>query len=94
MNTSCVVPGQMATRLPRRSARVSMPLVLPATIAMPLLHSDATTTSGWCAAAAKMDAATPKVPKSTVPLTTASLPSVGLSNGMTSMASPAGANCW
>ena len=71
-----------------------MPLFLPATMAMPLLHSDPITTSGWCATPANTAAAAPNVPKSTVPPTTASLPSVGLSNGITSMVTPSGANCW
>ena len=93
-NTSWVEPGWIATRLPFSSASVSMPLFLPATMAMPLLQADPITTTGWCADAPRMAAAMPNVPKSTVPLTRASLPSVGLSNGMTWMVVPAGANCW
>ena len=58
-----------------------MPLVLPATMAMPLSQADAMTTTGCRWAEARMPAAMPKVAKSTEPLTTASLLSAGLSKG-------------
>ena len=84
----------MATRLPFRSFSVAMPESLPATMAMPLLDMVPTTVNGSCATTLRMEAAMPKVPKSTERLTTAFLPSDGLSNGTTSMRRPSGANCW
>ena len=92
MKTSCVEPGQIATRRPRRSLRLSMAPSLRATTAMPLLQTEPTTISGSCAAAPRIDAAMPKVPKSTDLVTTALLPSVGLSKAMTSTRMPSGTN--
>ncbi len=63
---------------------VLMSVLTPATTAMPRLQSAATMTMGSFAAAPSAEAAMPKAPKSTVPVTTAFLPSVGLSNGITS----------
>ena len=63
---------------------VAMPASFFATMAMPLLHSEPNTAIGSRAAAPRIAAATPNVPKSTDLVTTAALPSVGLSNGMTS----------
>ena len=84
MKTSCVEPGQIATRLPLRSFRFSIGPSFRATTAMPLLQDDPNTTTGSLAAAPRMPAAIPNVPKSTDLVTTADFPSVGLSNGMIS----------
>ena len=84
MNTSCVEPGQIATFLPFRSLIEAIGLSLPAITAMPLLQAPAITTIGSPAAAPSVAAAMPNMPKSTDLVTTAFLPSVGLSNGMTS----------
>ena len=65
---------------------------LPAITAMPLLQALAMTTIGSPAAAPSVAAAMPNMPKSTDLVTTAFLPSVGLSNGMTSTLKPAGVN--
>ena len=59
---------------------------------MPLLHKAPTTTTGSPAAAPSVAAAMPKVPKSTDLVTTAFLPSVGLSKVMISILRSAGAN--
>jgi hypothetical protein len=84
MKTSCVEPGQIATRMPLRSAMLAMGLSLPATTPMPLLQAPPMTTIGSPAAAPRVAAAMPNMPKSTDLVTTAFLPSVGLSKGMTS----------
>lgn len=84
MKTSWVDPGQIATRLPFRSLMLAIGLSLPVTTAMPLLHALAITTIGSPAAAPRVAAAMPNIPKSTDRVTTAFLPSVGLSNGITS----------
>ena len=55
-----------------------------ATIAMPRLVAAATITTGSPAAAPSKNAAMPWIQVSTVPVSTAFLPSVGLSNGTTS----------
>ena len=55
------------------------------TTAMPPLHCGAKITTGSPAAAPSIAAAMPKVAKSTVPVTTAFLLSVGVSNGITSI---------
>ncbi len=85
ITTSCVEPGQMATRLPFRSWIELMSDFAPAITAMPRLHCAAKMTSGSPAAMPSIAAAMPKVPKSTEPVRTAFLPSVGLSKGMTSI---------
>ncbi len=59
---------------------------------MPRLHVPAITTTGSPAAPPMVAAARPNMPKSTEPVTTAFLPSVGLSNGMISTLYPAGVN--
>ena len=92
MNTSWVEPGQMPTFLPFRSLMVFMSLPALAITPMPLLHMAPTTTTGSPAAPPRMAAAMPKVPKSTDLVTTAFLPSVGLSNTVISTLNPAGAN--
>ena len=83
-NTSCVVPGNTATRLPFRSFSEVMPESFFAMIAMPRLQVDAITTTGSPAAAPRIAAAMPNAPKSTDLVTTALLHSVGVSNGSTS----------
>ncbi len=85
ITTSWVEPGQMATRLPFRSLIDLMSDLAPAITAMPRLHCAAKMTSGSFAAMPSMAAAMPKVPTSTEPVSTAFLPSVGLSNGITSI---------
>ena len=92
MNTSCVVPGKIATFLPFRSLIEEMSPSFLATIAMPLLQAPAMTTIGSPAAAPRVAAAIPNMPKSTDLVTTAFLPSVGLSKAMTSTLYPAGVN--
>jgi hypothetical protein len=59
---------------------------------MPLFDMAPTTTTGSPTAPPRMAAAMPKVPKSTDLVTTAFLPSVGLSKTMTSILRSAGAN--
>ena len=59
---------------------------------MPLLHMAPTTVTGSPAAPPRIAAAMPKVPKSTDLVTTAFLPSVGLSNITISILVPSGAN--
>ncbi len=85
ITTSCVEPGQIATFLPLRSAIDAMSDLAPAMTAMPRLHWAAKMTTGSPAAAPSIAAAKPNVPKSTEPVTTAFLPSVGLSKGITSI---------
>ena len=63
---------------------VLMPLLMPAMTAMPRLLALATISTGSPAAAPSRNAAMPWMQVSTVPVSTAFLPSVGLSNGMTS----------
>ncbi len=92
MKTSCVEPGQMPTRLPLRSLMVLMSEPALEMTPMPLLESAPTTTTGSPTAPPRMAAAMPKVPKSTDLVTTAFLPSVGLSNTMISILRSAGAN--
>ena len=82
MNTSCVEPGQMATRLPFRSFSVAIEQSLRATTAMPLLQDEPNTTTGSCAAAPRMPRQCRTCRNPPIWSTTASLPSVGLSNGM------------
>ena len=84
ITASCVEPGQIATFLPFRSLMVLMPVLMPAMIAMPPLLALATIITGSPAAAPRMNAAMPWMQVSTVPVSTAFLPSVGLSNGITS----------
>ena len=84
----------MPTRLPRSPAMSLMPDPFLATIAMPLLQKAPTTTTGSPAAAPSVAAAMPKPPTSTLRVTTAFLPSVGLSKVMISMVRPAGAKRW
>jgi hypothetical protein len=79
-----VVPGKTATRLPFRSLIAAMPESFFAMIAMPRLQVEAITTTGSLAAAPRIAAAMPNVPKSTDLVTTAFLHSVGVSNGSTS----------
>jgi hypothetical protein len=88
--TSWVLPGQIATLLPRRSLIARMSESFLAITAMPRLQVEAMTTSGSPAAAPSVAAAMPKVPKSTDLVTTAFLHSVGLSKGTTSTVTPAG----
>ncbi len=90
MNTSWVEPGQIATRLPRRSLIEATGLSFWAITAMPRLQALAITTIGSPAAAPSVAAAIPNMPKSTDLVTTAFLPSVGLSKVMTSTLYPAG----
>ena len=92
MKTSCVDPGQMPTFLPLRSLIDFTSEPALAITPMPLLHMAPTTTTGSPAAPPRMAAAMPKVPKSTDLVTTAFLPSVGLSNTVISTLKPAGAN--
>ena len=92
MKTSCVEPGQMPTFLPLRSLIVFTSEPALEITPMPLLDMAPTTTTGSPAAPPRMAAAMPKVPKSTDLVTTAFLPSVGLSNTMISILRPAGAN--
>ena len=89
---SWVDPGQIPTFLPLRSLIVFTSEPALEMTPMPLLHIDPTTVTGSPAAAPRMPAAMPKVPKSTDLVTTAFLPSVGLSKTMTSIFVPAGAN--
>ena len=84
ITASCVEPGQIATFLPFKSLTDLMPVLTPAMIAMPPLLALATMNTGSLAAAPRMNAAIPWMQVSTVPVRTAFLPSVGLSNGMTS----------
>jgi hypothetical protein len=74
-----VEPGQIATRLPRRPAMFRMSDPARLTTPMPRLQKAPATTTGSPAAAPRMAAAMPKPPKSTLRVTTAFLPSVGLS---------------
>ena len=92
MKTSCVEPGQMPTFLPLRSLIVFTSEPALEITPMPLLDMAPTTTTGSPAAPPRMAAAMPKVPKSTDLVTTAFLPSVGLSNIMISILRPSGAN--
>ena len=84
MKTSCVEPGQMPTFLPRRSLTLLMSEPAFETTPMPLLQKAPTTVTGSPAAAPSVAAAMPKPPKSTDLVTTAFLPSVGLSKVMIS----------
>ena len=84
ITASCVDPGQIATFLPLRSLIVLMSVFTPAMTAMPRLLALATISTGSPAAAPSRNAAMPWMQVSTVPVSTAFLPSVGLSNGMTS----------
>ncbi len=91
MKTSWVEPGQMPTRLPFRSLTVFTSEPALEMTPMPLLERAPTTTTGSPAAAPRIAAAMPNVPKSTDLVTTAFLPSVGLSKVMISILVPAGA---
>ncbi len=84
MTASCVEPGQIATFLPLRSLIDLMPVLTPAITAMPPLLALATIFIGSSAPAPSRKAAMPWMQVSTVPVSTAFLPSVGLSNGITS----------
>ena len=84
MNTSCVEPGQIATLLPFRSLMRSDRAVLLGDHRHALVAGAGDHHDGSPAAAPRVAAAMPNMPKSTDLVTTAFLPSVGLSNGMTS----------
>ena len=77
-------PGQIATFLPFRSLIEAIVLSLAVMTAIPRVQALAMTTMGSPAAAPSVAAAMPNIPKSTDLVTTAFLPSVGLSNGITS----------
>ena len=62
----------------------AMPESLPTTTAMPLLHCAPMTTTGSPAAPPSVAAAMPKAPNVTDLVTTAFLPSVGVSKAMIS----------
>jgi hypothetical protein len=57
--------------------------VAATTTAIALPPAAATTVTGWPLAAPSVAAASPKIPKSTLPLTSASFPSGGESKAMT-----------
>ena len=84
ITASWVEPGWIATFFPFRSLIDLMSVFTPAMTAMPPLFALATITTGSPAAAPSRNAAMPWMQVSTVPVSTAFLPSVGLSKGMTS----------